>query len=57
MENDNLIVGGQAEIALNSGAQLQCSSEGDEAILGKSGAMMQAPVRESGPAGIERIRP
>ena len=55
MKHDDPIVGGQAQIAFDARAQLERAGEGDEAILGKTGAVMQAPVRKPGGTGIERV--
>ena len=56
MEHEDLVVGRQPEVAFDTGAKLQRGGEGEQAILGESGTMMQAAVREAGRAGIERIR-
>lgn len=56
VKDDHPIVDGQPEIALDPAAELERGDEGGQAVLGKSGAGVQAPVRESGRSGIERVR-
>jgi len=57
VENDYVPVRGQPEIALNSGAKLQRSGEGEQAVLGEAGAIVEAAVRKPLGARVERIRP
>lgn len=57
MENDDLVVGGQTQVALDARASLKGRGEGEQAVLGKPRTVMQAAVREARWAGIEWIRP
>ena len=50
-----MIVGRQPEIALYTSASLERGSEGKKTILGKTGAIMKAPMRKSGRAGVKRV--
>ena len=56
MEHDDLVVGRQPEIAFDARADLERGGEREQAVFGKSGAIVQAAVREPLRAGIERIR-
>jgi hypothetical protein len=56
MEDDDLAVGGEPEVALDSGAHLEGSGESDDAVLGKARAIVQPAMREPRGPGIERIR-
>ena len=44
------------QVALDPGAELERGGEGEQAVFGKPGAMVQPAVREPRGAGIERIR-
>jgi hypothetical protein len=57
VEDDDLIVRRQPKIAFDSRAFFERRSEGDQAVLGKRGARVQAAMRKSGRTGFERIRP
>lgn len=56
MENDDLIICRKPQVALNARAHFKRGGERDKAIFGKTRSVMQAPVRETGRPGIERIR-
>jgi hypothetical protein len=56
MEDNDLIVGRQPNVALYAGTRLEGCSESAEAVFGKAGARVQAPVRETRRSGVERIR-
>lgn len=56
MENDDLIICREPQVALNARAHFKRGGERDKAIFGKTRSVMQAPVRETGRPGIERIR-
>ena len=47
MKQDDTVVGGQPEVRFDPRATLESGSEGDETVLGKRGAGMQAPVRKA----------
>jgi hypothetical protein len=57
VEDEHAIVGGQPQVAFNPRAQLQGRGEGDQAILWKAGAIVEAPVCEPLGPGIERVSP
>ena len=52
MEYEDLAVGGEPQVALNSGPELERSGESDQAVLGKGGTGMQPAMGEAGFAGI-----
>lgn len=56
VEDDDMVVGGEPQVALDSGTHFERGGEGDEAVLRKARTIVDAPVRKSGRAGIERVR-
>ena len=56
VKHQDLVVGGQPQVAFDAGAELQRGGEGDQAVFGKRGAMVQPAMREPLSTGIERIR-
>jgi hypothetical protein len=52
MKHDNAIVRRQPEVAFDPGTDLQSCGEGEQAILGKMRAVVQAAVRESRGPGV-----
>ena len=56
VENHDPIVGGEPDIAFDSGARFDCRGERDQAVLRKARAIMQAAVGEPLRSWIERIR-
>jgi hypothetical protein len=57
VEDDDLIVCREPKIAFDARAFFKRGGEGDQAVLGKRGARVQAAMRKSGRTGVERIRP
>ena len=55
MEDEDLVVGGQPQVAFDARADFERGGEGDQAVLGKARAIVQAPVGEALRARIERI--
>ena len=56
VEDDELVIRGQPQVALDARAKLKRRSECDQAILGKSGAIMDAAMGETPRTGVERVR-
>ena len=56
MKDEDPVVGGQAKIAFDPGTDFQRSSKGEQAVLGKSRAIVQAPVGEPLRTGVEGVR-
>ena len=56
VEYDDAVVGREPEIAFDPRAELERGGKGDQAVLGKLRAKMQAPMGEARRPGIERIR-
>ena len=57
MEHDNSVVRGEPDVAFDSGARFERGSEGDQAVLWKARAIVQAAVGEPLRTWVERIRP
>ena len=56
VEDDDPVVGGEPQIALDSAAEFERGCESRQAVLGKAGTIMQAPVGEAERTRIERVR-
>jgi hypothetical protein len=56
MEDDDRIVRSQPQIALNSRADLERRSEGDQAVFRKSGAVVHAAMGEPRSTRIKWVR-
>ena len=57
MEDNDLVVGGQPQVAFYACAELERGGEGNEAVFRKACSVVQAPVSEALRPRIERIRP
>ena len=47
VEDDDLVVGGQPQVAFDPGAELERGGEREQAVLGNAGAVMQPAMREA----------
>jgi hypothetical protein len=56
MEDKHLVVGGQAKVALDAGAKLECRVERGQRIFRNLRTEMEAPMREPDRARIEWVR-
>ena len=56
MEDDDLVVCCQPQIALDPGSEFVRGGEGNQTVLGEGSTGMQPAVGEPGRPGIERIR-
>ena len=56
MEDDDLIVGGEAEVALDPRARFKRRRERDQAVFDERRAVVNPAMREPVRARIERIR-
>ena len=56
MRYEDLVIGGEPQVAFDPGAEVHGSGKGGKAVLWGACIIVQAPVRESPWARIERIR-
>ena len=57
MEDDQLVVSREPQVALDAGAQLERGLECAQCVFGNGWTTMQPAMREPARAGIQRIRP
>ncbi len=56
MKNDDVIVGGQPQVALDPRAEFERRRKGKKAVFRKARTGMQAAMREALRTGVERVR-